>query len=251
MYYVFLNINKVENLSQKGKNLLTTSKQMGYLEFLRRVCPHRIESSLTLTSLIHKFSEKFALSRIETQSILKSFIDEDILQIGYDDGVKLNILANQTREAIYSLISNYPGIYISIIRSHLELGTHQTLWHLGFLMKFEYIKEFIIANVKAYSEPGIPFNRILLGFILFKNSLRSFLKILHQYPDGISVSDLLKKTKKARSSLTYMLKNLTKLHIITKPEKNSSIYKLNFEYQTIFHEVLHNFQEIFAKDLHS
>lgn len=250
MYFVFLNASKVDTIQPLDSKIFNSDEKGNYFEFLWKLCPHRTENTLSLNLLTRKFKEKFNLSIDSVKSILKKFFDEDILQLGYDDGVKLNLLANQTRNDIFKLICAYPGIYISLIRSYLELGPHQTIWHLKFLLDFKYIIEIKIGNVKSYSEPQVPFNRILLGFMMCKNSLRQMLNVLYKHPNGLTISKLQKLIEKPRSSLFYVLKNLQKVDIVTRISDSENIYKIKFDYFSIFHDVWENYRNLFGHKSH-
>lgn len=251
MYFVFLNASKIDNFPVIDPKNFDSAKEAEYFEFIRKICPLRTENTTTIDSLVSKFKNRFSLNVEETKKILRKFIDEEILQIGYDDGVQLNVLANQTRFDIYTLIQEYPGIYISMIRSYLELGTNQTLWHLKFLLEFDYISEKSFGKIKAYAEPNIPFNRILLGFLIFKNTMRQFLSILYKYPQGVSIAELQDLTSKPRSSLNYTLGKLKKMEVVEKTGEAADLYKLNFDIFSMFHEIIDDYSQKFGFGLAS
>lgn len=238
MYFVFLNASKIDSVSSLELAQHYPQVDNEYFQFIRKICPYRTDTIITLDRLLYKFKTHFNLPLEDAKQVLRIFIDQDLLQIGYNDEVNLNILANHTRKEIYSIIQEFPGIYISMIRNELELGSHQTLWHLGFLLEFNYITETKFGKIKAYSEPDIYRGRVLIGFILFKNSIRNLLETIAEFPKGISIEKLQSLSNRPRSSLHYTLKKLLKLKVIEKTGEIKNLYKLKFELSPIFQEII-------------
>ncbi len=52
-----------------------------------------------------------------------------------------DILTNSTRKEIFKFIQVNPGAYNRLIRRELNLGSNEFNWHIGMLLKFEYIKK--------------------------------------------------------------------------------------------------------------
>lgn len=246
MFFVFLNASKIETITPLHSDLFKSKRDLEYFEFIRKICPYRSEESISFGVFKRKFKERFNISIEKVKSIIKPFIEDEILQIGYNDGVQLNLLANKTRNDIFSLILKYPGIYINLIRTFLKLGPHQTIWHLKFLLEFDYINEYKITNVKAYSEPSVHFYQVLLGFIICKNSIRQLLKVIYNHPEGIPISQIQDLLNKPRSSLFYMLKSLIKLNVIIKAGFSNDLYKLQLNYFSVFQSTLENYHKIFS-----
>ena len=202
-----------------------------------------------MDSAVSKFQKKFSLTPPEAKKILKLFIEEELVDVGFDNQIRMNLLANSTRKKIFELIEDFPGVYISIIRSHLELGTNQTLWHLGFLVEFDYITETKFGKVKAYSVLDCSEEEILVGFLTLKNSLRDILILLNLFPNGISIAQLEETTQKPRSSLYYTLNKLDKWKVIQKTEVSSTQFKINFTHLSIIDDALRKYKEIFRSTI--
>lgn len=54
---------------------------------------------------------------------------------------RADILDNSTRKELFKYIQVNPGAYNRLIRRELNLGSNEFNWHIGMLLKFEFIKK--------------------------------------------------------------------------------------------------------------
>ena len=250
MFFLVFNIASVESTARNTASLQKRGIKPEYFKFLQKICPVQVDTRnvLDIDSAISKFQKKFKISRPKAQQVIKDFIDEDFLSVGYDNQLQMNLLANPIRNKIYKLIQQYPGIYLSIIRAHLAIGSNQTVWHLNFLVKFEYVDVTSFGKIKAFSIFNSNQKYVLIGFLVLKKTLRDLLTILHKDHNGFTLQELMEKNKKSRSSLVYTLKKLEYLGVIEKNEETMLKYKFSFIYFSIFVETLIKFQVIFKSN---
>jgi len=127
--------------------------------------------------------------------------------------VRKEILQIPLRKGIYDLIRKNPGININEMERSLNIGSNQVLWHLNSLEKFQLIKSIRIGNQKAYynyflkqidleiffylrkdkikriidllkdknAQPGMSPTKISKQLNMHYNTIRKYLKILHEH----------------------------------------------------------------------
>ena len=227
MFVIFLNINQVQKItpsSYEPANEITASE---YFQYLRRICPTHISEAIKISSIISKFRKKFGLTEDSVKAILRDYIDQNIIEVGYDDEVRVNILANYIRKQIFVLVQQYPGLYTYKIQKYFDVGVNQILWHLSFLQEFQYIIAYQIRKATFFADISCDYERAMLGFMLLKTSLRSCLQFILKKPNGATIDEILTVMDVARSQVFSILKKLQKLKIVQKSLETRGLYLIN------------------------
>lgn len=238
MFFVFLNVNSVNELKnfELGRVFEITSSE--FFQFIRRICPIHEENAISLSKLTTKIKRKFQLTESETKKLIRQYVDQGILVIGYNDSVNVDVLANNTRKKIYTLIQQYPGLYSFKIQSFLELGANQTLWHLSFLVELEYIQKFKFGKVYIFADYTCPYEKTVLGFILLKDGLHQIIKILIKLENGAKIDVFEEKLDYSKSNLYVLLRKLTSLKIVKKSLTVRGYYLINSDKKQSIKELI-------------
>jgi predicted transcriptional regulator len=196
-----------------------------YFQYVRKI--YNNNEVFELSDLSIKLRKQFKLNVQEYDLIIKQMGNENLIKInGFN--ASINLLANPVRSKIYSIISNCPGSYINSLKLLLNLDTHQIVWHLGVLNELKLIQICDIGKIKAFGLKTASREEIIIGCLLFKDSIRRIFELLLSNPQGISQSDISEKTGINRSTLAYILENLGKENLIeqTKVQPGAQ-FKLN------------------------
>ncbi len=237
MFFFIINeieLNKNKDSIEQDLKSLQLNK---YFLYIRRLCPQRTTSRINYPTLVSKMRKKFNIDEKAVKKILKKFVDDKILLVGYDDEVRVNILANENRKKILNLIIQYPGVYINFIKLKLNQNPRQLLWHLAFLVKFDYIIEHSIGKFKPYGESTIDLKCILIGFVILKDSMREIVKILFNSIDGLDSIELSETLGIPKATSVYTLKKLEKLKIVV---SNKSGRRLVYFIEHTYNELIKN-----------
>lgn len=89
------------------------------------------------------------LNAVGIEKIIHSLLKKHVVVPGYKLTWK-DVLLNELRENIYEYIEQNPASYLNQIMKALGIGSHQTLWHLGILEEFEFIRKTKIGRKKIY-----------------------------------------------------------------------------------------------------
>ena len=93
-----------------------------------------------------KTNQNFTKAKI--LRIVKDLVKKRLIIIG-SKLVKDTVLENTLRRQIYEYVLNHPGSTNYDLRKAFDVGANQILWHLNFLIKFEFIKIIKIEKHKA------------------------------------------------------------------------------------------------------
>ena len=128
------------------------------------------------------------------------------------------VLSNNIRNRIYRYIRMNPGVHFSILRKKTLSGeagsSGQLTWHLGMLLKFNYIKKIKVGNYSVLLpyEFDEDIGRIL--FILRDRINSKIIHLLIEYETFIK-ADIYKKIEEKREDVYYRINNLINHGIIT------------------------------------
>ncbi|MCK4797057.1 MAG: winged helix-turn-helix transcriptional regulator [Spirochaetes bacterium] len=199
--------------------------------------------------IVSKLRKQFKLNEAAVKKILKEFIDRNMIIVGVEDKMSLNILANKVRNQIYQLIEKYPGIYSNFLKKHLSLGSRQLLWHLAFLLEFNEIYSCSFGKIHAFGVADIQKINILIGFVMLKSNLRDILKLLVIRDEGLNQYELLKRLNIPKSTVNYALKKLIKRRIIEvkfDSTDETKIYYLSFDSASIVQNSITQCKQLFS-----
>ncbi|MFX0073242.1 MAG: hypothetical protein ACFFAO_19355 [Candidatus Hermodarchaeota archaeon] len=108
------------------------------------------------------------------KKLLKHLFENKILVEG-SKLIKSEVLENEIRDLIYKFLKKYPGVNFSALKNNLfsefgkddmNVGTGQMLWHLGVLLKFEFIVKFEYKNYTLYFPYEMKSEEALFYFLL-------------------------------------------------------------------------------------
>ncbi|WP_371804303.1 ArsR family transcriptional regulator [Candidatus Lokiarchaeum ossiferum] len=216
------------------------STQKSILQYIRKITT--TTKDLYLDQIKSRVSRKFKLSISVVEGYISDLISKAYLLID-EDNLEVNILANPIRKQILELITTYPGIYPHLIKSILNTGTNQLIWHLSVLEINSLIKFKEFGKIKAYSLPEIPSVIITIGFVALKASSRKLLHFLCKTP-GPSRNDIMEHLQMAKSTTDYWLKKLKKLQLLFTEKEGVTKHYLSKEYRTKICSTLKQFKTL-------
>ncbi|NHJ86616.1 MAG: winged helix-turn-helix transcriptional regulator [Asgard group archaeon] len=138
-----------------------------------------------------------------------------------------NILENYTRARIYVMIKNNPGIHFSDLVKNLHLSNGQAFWHLRWLEHFEMIKRIKSNRFHLfYLNDGSnqETDELIAHTIIMKSDTRKELLELISNEQGITQSQLKKKTNLSQSTISYHLAILENEGLILQRKINRRKY---------------------------
>ncbi|MBY9007141.1 MAG: hypothetical protein KGD63_10310 [Candidatus Lokiarchaeota archaeon] len=123
--------------------------------------------------------------------IIKDLIKKRLIIIG-SKLVKDNILANRLRRQIYEYILNNPGSTIYNLRKAFHIGANQVIWHLNFLIKFEFVKTIRIEKHKVIFSFESESKYYKIFYYIANEKVKSILNAFKENKHPLSPLDLSK-----------------------------------------------------------
>ncbi|MFX1346318.1 MAG: hypothetical protein ACFFBC_09170 [Promethearchaeota archaeon] len=205
------------------------------LEYLNKNRQFNMEKILPF--IIARFrASKININKNGIEIILKSLLNKKMIY----EGSKLNqeeILNNLNRKMIYNHISNNPGIYFYKIVKNLGLSNHVVIWHLNFLIKFNYIRKEIINNQKVYFTPNVKLKEVEKRYFSSRKRSQKILDYLKFNNQGVTKNQLSIELKIHSNTLSKYLESLEKLNLIVKEKMlKKTLYFLNNDENSIKHK---------------
>ena len=166
--------------------------------------------------------------------IVKDLIKKRVIIIG-SKLVKDNILENPLRRNIYDYIVNNPASTIYDLRKEFNVGANQVIWHLNFLVKFEFVKTIMIEKHKViFSFEAEPKYYKIFYYIAnekVKLILNTFKK--NKYP--LSALDITNTLSMHYNTVKKYLEKLLDIGIV-KLSNEKKKYEINYDtYNQIIH----------------
>lgn len=155
--------------------------------------------------------------------ILEKFIRKKIFVPG-SRLTRETVLNNMKRSEIYQLITALPGLNLSQILSHLNLGQRLGYWHLRVLKKFEFIRERKIMKYNLYFHHDFPRGKeSIIFFLRNSNAFRIYL-CLKVHP--LNTNMLSKILEVHYTTVQYHLNHLEQNELVfVKEDKTYSIIR--------------------------
>ncbi|MFX1408912.1 MAG: winged helix-turn-helix transcriptional regulator [Promethearchaeota archaeon] len=190
-----------------------------------------------LPFIITRFrSSKVNINKKGIEIILKSLLKKKMIY----EGSKLNredLLNNLNRKMIYNYILNNPGTYLNNIVKNLGLSNHVVIWHLNFLLKFNYIRKETINNQKIYFTPNLNFKEVKKRYLSSKEKSQKILNYLKYYNKGVTKTKLSVELKIHPNTLSKYLESLEKLNLIVKEKLlKKTLYFLKRDENSVIHK---------------
>ena len=151
------------------------------------------------------------------------------------------VLSNSVRNRIYKYIRMNPGIHFSILKKKAlseEAGSSgQLVWHLGMLLKFNYIKKIKIGNYTVLLPYELDEDDGRIFFILRDRINNKIIHLLIENETFIK-SEIYKKIEEKREDVYYRIKNLLGHDLITYSEPSEKVLCINKNVKEIIEEIL-------------
>jgi len=151
------------------------------------------------------------------------------------------VLSNSVRNRIYRYIRMNPGIHFSILKKKAlseEAGSSgQLVWHLGMLLKFNYIKKIKVGHYSVL----IPYDlEEEYGRIIFILRDRINSKIIHLLIENETFikSEIYKIIEEKREDVYYRLNNLLDHDLISYYEPSNKVLGINKNVKDVIEETL-------------
>ena len=155
------------------------------------------------------------------------------------DGSKLTrdiILLNLYRKKIYTLIYKYNGATFSFLREkafkNQSSSSGQLLWHLGMLLKFEFIKKIKIGNYTMFLPVDMDDYSGTLYFYMKDNLYKKIIELLLNNEKNRK-PDIYKKINVKRENVNYRLRVLLDNHILLYKDKKTKEICISSRARTI------------------
>lgn len=183
-------------------------------------------------------------------SIIQYLLNKKILIEGSKFS-RETVLSNGIRNRIYRYIIMNPGVHFSILRKKTlseEAGSSgQLVWHLGMLLKFNYIKKIKIGNYSVLLPYELDENVGRIFFIL-KDRINS--KIIHLLIENKTFikSDIHKKIEEKRENVYYRINNLLGHDLITYCEPSDKALCINKNVKDAIEEILRTLKNNIEKN---
>jgi len=200
-----------------------------YLFYVKRCCTKR--NLVEYRKLITKIQKKFGISYEEAKKIIDKLEKNNSITIN-NNLVKINILVDPTRNKIYNLIIQYPGIFVNYIRKILNIGSKITLYHLAELLNKKKIITHAIGNLKLFSDIDVSIKDTVIGSLILRNNNKKIIQILLNKNIEMSELEIVNESGLARSTIFYALKKLIEINLLKKKQiKNITAYYINPKYK--------------------
>ncbi|MFX0101725.1 MAG: winged helix-turn-helix transcriptional regulator [Candidatus Hodarchaeota archaeon] len=140
---------------------------------------------------------------------------------------RLNLLENENRGRIHSLVKRNPGLSVTKIANILKISVTTVKWHLKMLEKFESVRCLEIEETKAYYfDFYLKKNLDKIFIAMNKKSMKLIAKTISEN-QGISFIDLLEKLDVPRTTLMRKIKELITVNIIQTRKESNQIASLS------------------------
>ncbi|HMF30211.1 MAG TPA: hypothetical protein VKK79_02260 [Candidatus Lokiarchaeia archaeon] len=175
--------------------------------------------TVVIENLLKIAPRRIGAERLVIENVIDRLIEEKVIVPG-SRIIRKIILHNKTRESIYDLIKQFPGININTLKTKLSLGPNAVLWHLGVLLKFGCVQEIHYKTSTLFALPHFADLEVIVAVLLRKELPRGILSALKN--QSLSLSDLESSLGENRRKIAYTIKNLQELSVVELIEDNES-----------------------------
>ncbi len=220
---------------------LTTEEKyiLSFIEkYLRKKNVSRIVELISF--LVNQLRKNANYNEYKIEKIVKSLISKKIILVG-SQLTKSDILQIPLRKNIYHLITKNPGININNIKSILKIGTNQTLWHLNFLEKFEFIRTHNFQNQKALYPHALNDENDEILYYLNKIKVKQIIQLLIDNKSPLKPTQISNSLSIHYNTIKKYLNNLEKFKILARVgESKQKEYAINIIVYDKFINFLNN-----------
>ena len=144
-----------------------------------------------------------------------------------------------------------PGVHFSILRkealSEEARSSGQLVWHLGLLLKFNYIKKIKIGNFSVLLPYELDEDDGRIFFILRDRLNRKIIHLLIENKTFIK-SEIYKKIEEKREDVYYHINNLIGHDLITYCEPSEKVLCINKNVKDAIEEILKTLKKYIEKN---
>ncbi|MHA1291906.1 MAG: hypothetical protein ACTSQJ_04460 [Promethearchaeota archaeon] len=175
------------------------------------------------------------------EKVLWKFIRERIVVPG-SKLTKDNILENSTRKSIYNYINKNPGTFVRELMRKLNLGSHETLWHLNLLIKFGLIRSTKIGKYKAYFDSKLENTFDKEIFYLGNEKINEIIQLLVLNGEGVLISKIAEDLGLHYNTANNYMHKLNDIGLLYSNNVDNQVYYLLNRQR--FKEILDGIEEI-------
>lgn len=194
---------------------------------------------LNIETLYNISKKELKIPRNGLLFIIQFLINKKILIEGSKFSKK-TLLSNPIRYAIYRYIDLNPGVHFSELRKKSISGEHissgQLIWHLGMLIKFNFVKKIKVGNYSVFIQHEMNEENGKIFFLMRDRIIYKLLTLLIER--GVLVkSEIYRLIDEKREKVYYRINSLMDLditainegsdkEIVLKSNKKRSILKI-------------------------
>ncbi len=171
---------------------------------------------LNIDTLYNVSKKELKIPRNGLLFIIQFLINNKILIEGSKFSKK-TVLSNPIRYAIYRFIDLNPGVHFSELRkrsiSGENMSSGQLIWHLGMLMKFNFIRKIKVGNYSVFIPYGMDEENGKIFFLIRDRIIYKLLTLLIER-EVLVKAEIYKILDEKREKVYYRVKNLMDLDII-------------------------------------
>ena len=137
-----------------------------------------------------------------------------------------NILELKTREKIYSIIKEKPGICVRELQRETRFSIGQLSYHLSLILRANLIKETLDKRFRRFYPLETNEFEMKILSLLRQNSIRNILT-LFLVKNKITNKELSKNIKLSKSTISWYIQNLENFNLLNKEiNGNKILYSL-------------------------
>lgn len=137
-----------------------------------------------------------------------------------------NILELKTREKIYSIIKEKPGICVRELQRETRFSIGQLSYHLSLILRANLIKETLDKRFRRFYPLETNELEMKILSLLRQNSIRNILT-LFLVKNKITNKELSKNIKLSKSTISWYIQNLENFNLLNKEiNGNKILYSL-------------------------
>ncbi len=112
----------------------------------------------------------------------------------------------------------------------LKIGSHETLWHLNLLIKFNIIRFTKIGRNNVYFNSKLPNSHDKHLFYLGNKDIGNIIQLLITSSSSLSVNAIANELKLHFNTVNNHIQKLNELNLITQKDDNAQVhFSINFD----------------------
>ena len=212
--------------------MLLDKEEMVYsivLEYLNHNRPFRMKEIIPyISSRCAKVA--ININEIGIIEILSSLVKKKLLVEG-SVLTKNELLQNEKRKQIFTIVKNRPGIIFNQIVNESNYSNYIVYWHLKILIKFDCISKAMIGKHQIFFTSTVELETAELAHFTSKKKSQQIIEYLRKNDIGVSKTQISTDLNMHINTATKYLKKLEVLKVVTRESlSNKYLYFLNEDY---------------------